>query len=201
MARWELMQPHYLNVESLDGQPVEWTYEETNRDTGRRAVRRFPVPHLLDPKNPVDYNYPGQIIVCHAGKGQPRDYVFSGPPTAEMEPLDDEAREISRAEQPKWVNPMGEGAFPGQGNYNDALLNTLTRQLEAIINKQGIPQAVPNQAIPGGEVDALRQMVSALQAQVAELIAKQEGIKLVVDTEEPLPPPEAIPAPANERRV
>lgn len=194
MARWRLLQPHYLNVTELDGEPVEWQYEETNRDTGRRARKRFPVPLLLDPNDP-GFHKPrggGQITVCHIGKGTVNDYEFVGPPTPEMEPIDDEAVAITEAERPKWRHPMGDSALPGVGGFNDGLLNTLTQQLEAIIRANGIPKAIENQAVPSAEVEALKAQVAQLQDLVAKLIAKDEGIRQVEDKEEPLPPTHVI---------
>ena len=47
MARWKLMTPHYLNVEG-----EEWEYQETNRTTGRPQRTKFPVPRLLDIRDP-----------------------------------------------------------------------------------------------------------------------------------------------------
>lgn len=214
MARWRLLQPHYLNVKDLDGEPVEWQYEETNRDTGRRARKRFPVPLLLDPNDP-GFHKPrggGQITVCQPGKGTVNDYEFvngdgsPGLPTPEMEPMDDEALAITEAQRPKWKHPMSESALPGVGGFNETLLQTLTQQLEGIIRTNGIPKAIENQAVPNAEVEALRAMVQQLQAQMAELIAAKEGIKPVEDDGEVLPPthvvePVATIPPAGERRV
>lgn len=105
MARWKLLEAHYLNIEDCF-----WEQVETDRETGRQRRKQYPVPMHLDPKNPADCNYRpaggnvliggsseevGAIIVCHKGKGERRDLVFYGDPTAGMEPLDDEAREIS----------------------------------------------------------------------------------------------------------
>lgn len=100
MARWSLMNAHYLNVPG-----TEWEYKETT-DSGKQGRKIFPVPLHLDPNNPRDHNYPGEIIVCHEGKGQPKDIVFVGPPTPDMTPLDDEAQAISDSMQPAWIHPI-----------------------------------------------------------------------------------------------
>ena len=47
MARWKLMTPHYLNVEG-----ETWEYTENDRQTGRPKRVQFPVPRLLDIRDP-----------------------------------------------------------------------------------------------------------------------------------------------------
>ena len=73
MARWKLMTPHYLNVEG-----ESWEYTENDRQTGRPKRVQFPVPRLLDIRDPSCWtnrwgnkdNEDGEIIVCHSGKGE-----------------------------------------------------------------------------------------------------------------------------------
>lgn len=102
MARWRLLRPHYLSTNDST-----WEQKETNRDTGRQAIIHRKVPRYLDPENPADHtNRDGECIVCHEGKGQKGDIVFFGPPSNEMEPLDDEARKITEKERLKWVHPI-----------------------------------------------------------------------------------------------
>ena len=77
MARWRLMNAHYLNVSG-----TEWEHKETDRSTGKQARKVFPVPMLLNPEDPADHNYPGEIIVAHEGKtAQRRDIIFVGQPS------------------------------------------------------------------------------------------------------------------------
>lgn len=105
MARWRLTEAHYLQVKDCF-----WEQVETDRETGRQRRKQYPVPLHLDPKNPADCNYRpntgnvlmggnseevGSIVVCWEGKGERRDLVFIGDPTSGMEPLDDEAKEVS----------------------------------------------------------------------------------------------------------
>lgn len=105
MARWRLTEAHYLQVEDCF-----WEQVETDRETGRQRRKQYPVPMHLDPKNPADCNYRpnsgnvlmggnseevGAIVVCWKGKGERRDIVFIGDPTSGMEPLDDEAKEVT----------------------------------------------------------------------------------------------------------
>lgn len=163
MARWRLINAHYLNT--VDNQ---WEYKETDRTTGRQARKTFDVPRLFDPNDPADHNYPGEVIVCHEGKGQGRDYPFFGPPTPEMEPLDDEARAISDSERHKWVHPIE--SLPGQG-FNDGLLASFQQQIAALAAGQAASATAP---LPVSIVDPsafaqMQEQVAALIAQNAEL--------------------------------
>jgi hypothetical protein len=114
MARWKLTESHYLNV--LD---CFWEQVETDRETGRQRRKQYPVPMYLNPNSPTDWNYrpgnghitqggnsfdEGTIVVCWEGKGERRDIVFVGNPTPGMEPLDDEAREVSSTFT--WAHPV-----------------------------------------------------------------------------------------------
>src|SRR6266705_1767114 len=102
MARWRLRTGHYLNVPG-----TEWEYKETDRTTGKTGRKVFAVPMLLDPNDPADHNYPGEIIVASAeDRAFPRDIIFLGDPTPDMEPIDDEAEAISEALASKWVHPI-----------------------------------------------------------------------------------------------
>lgn len=131
MARWKLKQPHYLKVPG-----TLWEYQETDRATGRPLRKQFPVPRYFHHEDPTDWNYitgrdaagravEGDIVVCHEGKGLDKDYTFTGPPTPDMEPMDDEAREIS--------SKLGVGAgfleeMP-DGGYAGRVLEVLSERL------------------------------------------------------------------------
>jgi hypothetical protein len=105
MARWKLMTAHYLAVPG-----TEWEYTENSRTTGRPIRNKFQVPRFLDPRDPQDWtttwgnrdNAEGEVIVCYAGKGQSSDIIFTGEPTPDMVPLDDEAKAISASFEDKW---------------------------------------------------------------------------------------------------
>src|SRR6266705_2613092 len=102
MARWRLLTGHYLNVEG-----TEWEYKETDRNTGKQARKVFAVPLFMDPNDPSDHNYPGEIIVANiADRAFARDIIFLGDPTPDMEPLDAEAEAISESLAPKWTHPI-----------------------------------------------------------------------------------------------
>lgn len=125
MARWRLLQPHYLKTED-----EIYEYKETNRDTGRQATKKYEVPRLFDPNNPADCDRNGECIVCHKGKGQRGDFVFFGPPTPDMEPLDDEAKKISAEWEKKWERPIE--SLPG--DFSQSLISEFEKKmLEAAV--------------------------------------------------------------------
>ena len=97
MARWRLNEPHYLfgRVAGEDS-TCEWEYKEADRITGREKRKRFKVP---------DYRNVN-TVVCYEGSEKDSDFIMEGPPTPGMEPLDDEAREISRKHEKSWIHPI-----------------------------------------------------------------------------------------------
>src|SRR6516164_6345197 len=105
MARWRLLEPHYLNVPG-----TEWEYKEADRETGRQARRVYEVPLYLDPKDRADQNDRENESVVVSDRYDPahhRDYVFVGAPTPNMEPIDDEAQAISQGyiDRGAWIHP------------------------------------------------------------------------------------------------
>jgi hypothetical protein len=123
MARWKLTEPHYLNSPDC-----YWEQTETDRESGKQKRKKYMVPIHLNPNDPSDWNYKsgqqhisqggnaftdGDIIVCHEGKGEPRDIVFTGDPTPGMEPIDDEAKKISAdmCDKYGWLKPKDERTF------------------------------------------------------------------------------------------
>lgn len=109
MARWKLTASHYLKVEG-----TFWEQVETDQLTGQQLRKRYPVPLQLDIKDDKMWNdnivrnlrgevLGGDIVVAYADKEHgPRDYLFTGDPTPDMFPLDDEAREISETYETIW---------------------------------------------------------------------------------------------------
>ena len=114
MARWRLTAKHYLNVPG-----TEWEYEETT-NTGRRYKQRTPVPLYVDPDDSEFHNRDGDVIVAYTGSDQKGDLVFAGPPTPDMDPLDDEAERISAELRKGWEHPIeslpstGQSILPSQ---------------------------------------------------------------------------------------
>lgn len=102
MARWRLTAPHYLKVPG-----TEYEYKETDQTTGRQGRKVFQVPLWLHPDDPGSQNYPGEVIVTNKeDRAFPRDYLFVGPPTPDMEPLDDEAEKLSDSMRERWTHPI-----------------------------------------------------------------------------------------------
>ena len=162
MARWRLTEPHYLFAE-VYGEPNEWEYKETDRETGRERRKRFKVPYYAE----------RELIVSYKGSEHGDDNGKLGPitiestPTPAMEPLDDEARAISAQYADSWKHPID--SLPGQG-FNDALLTSLEKQLEKIAS--ALPAATPVAAS-----GVTREEFDALQAQLAELMAKNAELE------------------------
>ncbi len=167
--RWRLVNAHHLNIPVLpDGTKVEWEHKETARETGRTVRKLFPVPMLLDPKDPADCNYPGEIIVAHAIEGAHnlrQDYIFLGEPTPEMEPLNDAAQAISDSLQDKWTHPIDTlpangGMSPSEQAFMQNMMSEFAKQVGA-----ALPQG--NAAVPDAEKAELRERLARLEALVA----------------------------------
>jgi hypothetical protein len=133
MARWRLAAAHYINTND-----TVWEYSEVDRTTGRPKRTQFPVPRLLNPEDPGDWNHvyskdgfgkpdTGEIIVAQ-GAHEPKDYVFEGPVTPDMVPLDDEAKKISAASAHKWKY----AADKLNGSYADEMMKDLSEQIEDV---------------------------------------------------------------------
>lgn len=170
MARWRLSEDHYLHAQ-VYGEANEWEYKETDRETGREIRKRFKVPFFAG----------REMIVCYAGSERDGDNGRLGPiviecsPTPAMTPLDDEAKEISAQYEKSWQHPIE--SLPGQG-FNDALLTTLTKQLEAIMaNGPAVP--VASTGVSREEFEVLQRQLAELMAQNAELAATKPGKRKV----------------------
>lgn len=163
MARWQLVEAHYLNgyPPDLSEEGVEWEYKETDRTSGRERRKRFKVPFYCD----------AQSIVCWGGRGQPSDTVFEGNPTHSMIPLDAEAKEISaKMEKPLSIDDF----LPGQ--FSASMLTSLEKQLADLMNKMptmlvGQPQTVASSGVSKEEFEVVKNQLAELMAQNAELVA------------------------------
>ena len=163
MARWKLMTSHYLNVPG-----EEWEYTENDRKTGRPRRTKFPVPRLLDIKDPtcwtttwgVKGDEDGEIIVCYEGKGESTDIIFIGDPTPDMAPVDDEARAISATFEKHWKFKPENAA----GEYSQSLVDKFQVELA---EAQAKPQTV--------EVAGLSELVAQIGALVATVAKPAES--------------------------
>lgn len=169
MARWRLTDAHYLNVPG-----VEWEYRETNRETGRQARKVYDVPMHLDPKNQADWNYPSEEMIVVSNRfdaAHPRDHVFVGPPTPDMEPLDAEAKKISDAERPKWIHPIESLNM----TYSESRLSEFERSLAEAMARTGSRVSGPMPALSMSGVSA--EQFENLQQQVATLMEKNAQLE------------------------
>lgn len=166
MARWRLTQPHYLNVPG-----TEWEYKEVDRTTGKQGRKVYPVPLLLSPNEPSDQNYPGEIIVAQGKSASPKDIIFLGEPTPDMEPLDDEAEKISAACAPKWSHPIE--SLPG--SFSASLISNFEKQIASAFANNPTAIASP---VSAGSVSS--NDFAKLQAQVAELMARNSELETKV---------------------
>lgn len=179
--RWRLTEAHYLNVPG-----TEWEQKEMNQTTRKQVTKRYPVPTLLDPKQPTDWNYPDEIIVAHAGvTNMPRDIIFEGPPTLSMEPLNEAAEKLLAPIMAKSQHPIDSLPAQGDPGFTEHLLAKFGQQLQEAINKAGgIPTPVPNTAIPADAVAQLQAQMNALMEKNAEL---ERRIAQAEHADDPLP--------------
>lgn len=161
MARWKLMVNHYLNVEG-----TKWEYTETDRITGRPKRTQFSVPRYLDILDPSDWTNrvgdTGEIIVSD-GKGMvgPKDIVFVGEPTPDMEPVDDEARKISNSYADQWRR--GADAMVSGKSYADEIMDKLHDKMDDLSK---VAQAPPKVQIEG--LDEVMKMMAQTMAALAQ---------------------------------
>lgn len=162
MARWRLMTSHYLNILDPDtDQPTEWVYQETDRTTGKARRKTYHVPQLLDVKDPNLFNFGDEIVVCHEGKGEPKDIVFFGPPTPDMEPMDEEAEALSNSLRAKWEHPIE--SLPANGGMNAQESAFMKNMMEAFAAQVG----APNTSASDARFAAMEQTIADLKAQIA----------------------------------
>lgn len=189
MARWMLIEPHYLNVAG-----TEWEYTEQERGTGKQIRRKFTVPRYLHPEDPNDwteksYNNLGQpvegkVIVSDGNGAQPMDIIFTGDPTPNMLPLDDDAKAVSARYAANW-------SAPAEGftlTHSQSLLDNLERKLALVQAQQPAP------ASQG--MEQLMAAIAAMMKQNGDLITVLAGGGVVNPTGANEPS-----APKPERRV
>jgi|SRR5262245_19686833 len=169
MARWKLRQPHYLQVPG-----TEWEYKESDPQTQRQVRRVFEVPLYLDPRERADQNYPQDdaiIVTDKFDRAHPRDIIFKGPPTPDMEPVDDEAEAITQdyVSRGVWKHPIDALDM----NYSQSMLSEFERMLALKMTE--IVKPMPNLSLGGVSADQferLQQQVAMLMEQNAKLQAE-----------------------------
>lgn len=178
--RWRLINAHYLKVAELpDGTRVEWEHKEISRETDRAARKLYAVPILLNPNDPADCNYPGELIVAHAIDGASnlrQDIVFIGDPTPEMEPLNDAAQAITDALRPKWEHPID--TLPVNGGMNSQEMAFMQSMMTEFAKQIGAVLPTANAPVPNEDVGELKERLAKLEA----LIAAQNTSKPTPET-------------------
>jgi hypothetical protein len=168
--RWRLLAAHYLNVPTYpDGTRVEWEHKETNALNGRAVRKLFSVPLLLNPDDPNDYNYPGEIIVTQEVDGAHclrQDLIFLGAPTRDMEPLNDAANAISDQHRARWVNPIE--TLPANGGMNEQEMQFMKNMM------QSFAQQSPAPANTSVSIEAYNELKDRL-AKLEALLASQQA--------------------------
>lgn len=167
--RWRLITGHYLKVPELpDGTKVEWEHKETNKANGRSVRKLYEVPILLDPNDPADHNYPGEIIVAHAVDGarnERNDYIFEGESTPEMEPLNEAAEAINESLRGKWTHPID--TLPVNGGMSSAEQQFMEKMMEGFAKQIGASLPTANASIPSAEMVELKERLAKLEALLA----------------------------------
>lgn len=166
MARWRLTAAHYLNVEG-----IEWDYIEKDQQTQRNKRVHFKVPLHLDPNSSADWNDKANewVVVSDGVNPSPRDIIFTGPPTPDMEPLDAEAEALTAVHRKRWDANHPIESLPGQ-DYSQSLLTKFQAQVDERL--KALSGTYPTDQAYAKGIDPTA--FEALQNQVAEL-AKQNS--------------------------
>src|SRR5262249_46558469 len=122
----------------------------------------------LEPKDPGDHNYPGEIIVSDGHNAQARDIIFLGEPTVDMEPVDDEAKKITGDLEAsgRWKRPV-----EGQ-DFGESLIKNFMERLDRVS-----AQPVSTGGIDPKDFTELQAQVKALMEQNAKLQAQITPIR------------------------
>ena len=170
MARWRLSCRALYQHERY----FVWEYSEVDRTTGRPKRTQFPVPRLLNPEDPGDWNYiyskdgfgkpdTGEIIVAQ-GDHEARDYIFEGEVTPDMVPLDDEAKKISAASAHKWKYK----AENLNGTYADEMMKDLNRGRGRDSGEVG-----------SGQAEGMTELLTAMTAMMKQESGHPRGVGCV----------------------
>lgn len=190
MARWQLTEPHYLNVPG-----TKWEQTITNRATNRPERKTFAVPLYLHPDVESDHTrkdgFEGIITVCQ-GEGHPdgRDIEFLGNPTPGMLPLDDEAKAISA--KFNWEPTRGLDDVSQAESHTSKIMSGLIDQLTEMKTKtqeatgiQGMDKFMETMAAMMAQN---QQILATLAGKVVETKPIAEQPKPEIDLEKIIPP-------------
>jgi len=187
MARWKVTAKHYIHATQY-GQPTEWERQETNTDTGRLFRKAYKVPLYIDPEDKFCVNkHEGFCVVARPGSEKPGDILFEGPPTMDMEPLDEEARKETEAEKHKWVDPINSLPATIGEDFGRSLLEALSAQLDQA--GRGAQQNVSLRGAPNEEIAQMKAMMAKQQELIDKLLASQAPLPSEPIEELPLGPP------------
>lgn len=171
MARWKLVASHYLTIEG-----TWWEQVEVDQMSGKQIRKRYSVPLQLDIDDPSLWNdnivrnprgevLGGDIVVAYKDKEHlTHDYIFTGNPTPDMFPLDDEAREISAEFEGTWKMAPSE-----ELTYGRRLVDRVQEEQAAIEAKESTVK------IEG--LSEVLQSMSAMMQQNAAIIATLTSAK------------------------
>jgi hypothetical protein len=159
---------------------TEWEYKETDRETQRQVRKVFEVPLYLNPNEQSDWNdrQNGRIIVTNRfDSAYPRDIVFVGQPTPDMEPLDEEAQKITDGyvKSGAWKHPIETLDM----NYSQSVLSDFERQIATALVNVSKNQA-PNLSLGGVSMEdfnRLQEQVAALMDQNIKLQAEKSAMR------------------------
>jgi|SRR5215469_302940 len=130
MARWRLLEPHYL----ITDPPTKWEYIETDRDTGRQTRKQYDIPRYLHHESVADFNdrEEGGVVVSDGVGAKRHDIIFRGEPTPGMLPLDDDAFQKTEKFKEKWSIPNREFDPNNPGGYASMLSDHFVQQQDRV---------------------------------------------------------------------
>jgi hypothetical protein len=138
MARWQLLEPHYLPLKDS----AKWEYMETDRATGKQIRKQYDVPTYFHHEAESDWTEftlmgngaraGGIVVVSDGHNAKSSDIIFSGSPTPGMKPLDDEARAITAKYVDKWGLPDKMFDMNEPGEYSVKLADYFVQQQDKV---------------------------------------------------------------------
>jgi hypothetical protein len=205
MARWQLLEPHYLLLK----ESAKWEYMETDRTTGKQVRKQYVVPQYFHHEAESDWTEftlmgngaraSGIVVVSDGHNAKSSDIIFVGSPTPGMRPLDDEAVAITSKFKDKWGLPDKMFDLNEPGEYSVKLADYFVQQQDKV-NMKITELAEQN---THGFSDFMKTMTSmmAQNQKILEVLAiKSTGATPVVDNLEPLPPAEEKPNVVERQR-